>query len=152
MVRRLDVACGNGEASTAKAPTPTQALISNIKRPKGDAGGFASHRQDQTCGGEGVKKTVTICCPDKPIAFYQLHVCYITNHQGTTHLWSQRERSQLWSCMKQHHDDKWDILDCHSILPSILQNNRPLSWKDSQLFLCHPKRQINGRSFSKNVL
>lgn len=80
MLRRLNVACGNGEAPTAKVPAPPQALISNIKRPKGGAGGFASQRRDQTCEGGWMKKTVTICCPDKPITFYQLHVCYITHH------------------------------------------------------------------------
>lgn len=53
MVRRLDVARGNGEAPTVKVPAPPQALISNIKHPKGSAGGFVSQRQDQTCGGGG---------------------------------------------------------------------------------------------------
>lgn len=51
MVRRLDVARGNGEAPTTKVPAPPQALISHIKRPKGGAAGFASQRQDQTCEG-----------------------------------------------------------------------------------------------------
>lgn len=83
MVRRLDVARRNGETPTAKVPAPPRALISNIKRPKGAAGGFASPRRDQTCKGWGrgwMKKTVTICCPDKPITLYQLHVGYIMHH------------------------------------------------------------------------
>lgn len=50
------MACGNGEAPIAKVPAPPQALISNIKRPKGGAGGFASQRGDQTCEGGWIKK------------------------------------------------------------------------------------------------
>lgn len=43
----------NGEAPAPKEPAPPRALISNIKSPKGAAGGFTSHRQDQTCSRGG---------------------------------------------------------------------------------------------------
>lgn len=77
MVRRLDEACSDGEAPTAKVTAPPPVLISNIKRPKGGTRGFTSQRQDQRCEGGWMKKMVTICCPDKLITF--TNCMYVTS-------------------------------------------------------------------------
>lgn len=105
----------DGEASAAKVPAPPRLLISDMKLPKGSAGGFTS--QDQRWWGEGRWKrqwpfVAPTSLPHLPIACMLHHASF---HCITTHLWSQIE-SQLWSCMKQHKEDLWEIFDWLSVL------------------------------------
>lgn len=111
MVRRLDVGCCNGEAPTAKVPAPPHALICNIKRPKGGAGGFASQRRDQTCKGGGRMKRqwpfatltslshFTDCMyVTSRIISWHYRPSLITNRGGSTLIFCETaQKGQIWN-------------------------------------------------------
>ena len=166
MARRLNVAWRNGEAppTSQSARTITSSDLQH-QTSQGNSWRLrcSETRSNMWGGGGWMKKTVTICCPRRanhilPIARTLHHASF---HGITAHLWSQTEGSQLWSRVKQHKDDKWEILLSRSSLLKVfykIAQKKKLSpsclfpKKQSQSVLCQSKRKTNGRSFSENVV
>lgn len=84
-----------------------------------------------------------------PIACMLHHASF---HDITAHLWSQTEGSQLWSCMKQHKEDKWEIHTFLFVLEIFYKIKTFLKRTVCCMSNRKKEKRKSSRSFSENIL